>query len=264
MSADHSVNKAFAILFGFIGIFMVWMGIMVLSSSPDNKMEWIIGAGALASGALLLYSARQTWRKGAARQKAEERETMRLQKRKQPQTIEIEDVEVEKEYTPEILATWTYPKRQWKDILSRLAKKTRNEEVYTFVWFPVVFGLVFFSMWWLGVIIGTGFGLFYLWFRVNYVKKNFKILPGKQLAEVVITDAYLNVNCNFIHYGDGRYFLKELDKDTDGSIGDHLHFVIGWYTSKGLPAQLDLYLPIPAGKMDEADQILLKYKQAKT
>lgn len=261
MRADHSANKAFALIFGLIGLFMLWMGIEVLSSSPDNKMEWIIGAGALASGAMLLYSARQTWRKGAARQSAEERETIRLQKRKQPQTTGVENVE--KAYTPEILATWTYPKKQWNEILSRLAKKTRNEEVYTTVWFPVVFGLVFFSMWWLGVIIGIGLGLFYLWFRVNYVKKNFKIASGKQLAEVVITDAYLNVNGNFIHYGDGRYFLKELDKDTDGFIGDHLHFVIGWNTSKGLPAQLDLYLPIPAGKMDEAEQILQKYAQVK-
>ena len=271
MNAGSAVNKAFAVLFAFIGVFLTYFGGAFLVSWPQNQTEWIICLGFLSSGLLLLYSAWSTWKKGADQEKAERAERIRLHKHVQkvndkgvPSDISEQTVtEVPNAETgaPDILATWFYPKNEWNPILNLLAAKTRKEELYTAIWFPIIFGLVFFAMWWVGVLIGIGFGLFYVWFRADYVKKNFKIPAGKSNAEVIITDAYLNVNGHFVHYGDGRYFLKELRKAQDATIGNHLHFVIGWFTSKGLPAQLDLYLPIPTGKEQEAEDIIHTYQR---
>ena len=269
MSSGSTINYVFASVFVLLGLFMIVLGAAVLVAIPKNQTEWIIALFALAAGGFLWLGAWQTVKNARQKQDAEYIETKRLSKRfapaktnselKSSAQVLVDDSAKHEKDAPVILCRWLYPRAEWSLILKKLAEKTRKEEMYTVVWFPVIFAFVFWSLWYVGFAIGCLFALFYMWFRLNYVKRNFAIKPGKKEAEVIITDAYLRVNGNYIHYADGRYFLKNLHKKTDTELGYHLHFVIGWYTSKGLPAEMDLYLPVPVDKTEEAESVLQAY-----
>jgi threonine/homoserine/homoserine lactone efflux protein len=279
MSGPSPLNIVFVVIFVMIGLFMSFLGLSFLFAGPGNETEWTITIFSLLAAFFLFYGARQTWQNHFRQQKAEQQEASRLAKKfnvkpaTNSKTIpEAEHSSLTAERTeptnkvdgePKILARWLYPKREWNSILNKLAEKTRKEELYTAFWFPVIFALVFWSFFWVGILAGLAFGAFYVWFRTNYVKSNFAIRGNSPQAEVIITDSYMRVNGNFVHYGDGKYFLKDLIKVHDKKLGELLLFEIGWITSKGLPAQLDLYLPIPVDKRDEADEIMAAFKRAK-
>ncbi len=280
-SGPSPLNIVFVVIFVMIGLFMSFLGLSFLFSGPGNETEWTITIFSLMAAFFLFYGARQTWQNHFRQQKAERQEAQRLAKqfsaKPKPQkasvktddkpaldeTVEVE-IEDQETHQPQILARWLYPKRDWQTILGKLAEKTRKEELYTAFWFPILFAVVFWSQFWIGIIIGLAFGVLYVWFRTNFVKKRFALKPGQQEAEVIITDSYLRVNGNFVHYGDGKYFLKNLFQTHDSKLGKLLLFEIGWITSKGLPAQLDLYLPIPQGKADEAEAIIAAFKRAQS
>ena len=127
-----------------IGAFMAWMGFAVLLGGPTNTTEWIIAGGALGSGGLLLFSAWSTWQKGKARATAEAQENRRLQNPAQVSSTASDTG------SPELLATWYYPKEQWNAILGKLVEKSRKEEWYTVIWFPIIF-----VVGGLGVVVGA-------------------------------------------------------------------------------------------------------------
>ena len=277
MSSPSPLNIVFVVIFVIIGLFMSFLGLSFLFAGPSNETEWTISIFSLFAAFFLFYGARQTWQNHFRQQDAERTEAERLARKfrakpiadkmrdKKETIVNHGDTErKDAEHEPKILARWLYPKKEWNVILNKLAEKTRKEEMYTAFWFPVIFALVFWSFFWVGLIVGLAFGAFYVWFRANYVKRHFAITGGGSQAEVIITDSYLRVNGNFVHYGDSKYFLKDLIKVSDKKLGQLLLFEIGWITSKGLPAQLDLYLPIPADKQDEAEDIITNFNRARS
>lgn len=276
---SRTINLLLSILFVIIGFFMAFIGATVLASGPSNETEWTIGILGMGSAILLFYGAYKTVKGQNKKDKAERQESVRLAKmysatpRTKPkpeaektpsQETAKEEVVFESAVNPEILVRWTYASAAWREILMKLAEKTRKEEFYTAFWFPVLFAIVFFSQWYYGVILGIILGWLYIQFRVYFIKQKFALKPGQQEAEVIISDSYLRVNNNFISYADDKYFLKELALEQDDKLGEMLHFTIGWVTSKGYPAEMDLYLPIPVGHLEEAEMVLLAYKQART
>ena len=276
---SRTINLLLSILFVIIGFFMAFIGATVLASGPSNETEWTIGILGMGSAILLFYGAYKTVKGQNKKDKAERQESVRLAKmysatpRSKPkaeaektpsQESAKEEVVFESAVNAEILVRWTYASAAWREILMKLAEKTRKEEFYTAFWFPVLFAIVFFSQWYYGVILGIILGWLYIQFRVYFIKQKFALKPGQQEAEVIISDSYLRVNNNFISYADDKYFLKELALEQDDKLGEMLHFTIGWVTSKGYPAEMDLYLPIPVGHLEEAEMVLLAYKQART
>jgi hypothetical protein len=298
---NNMLSKIFAIVFVAIGSFMMLIGLSLLFSGPSGETEWTICIGSLLAAFFLFYGARQTWQNSnrqlaAERIEAERINQLRAERAAKPvsqngeetveaieennladgqddsikETVTVKEKEVKKvdeskeeAHTPAVLAHWFYPKKEWTKILDKLAQKTKREELYTAFWFPVLFAIIFWSMFWFGILFGLGFGAIYVWFRTYFVKKKFAIQPNSNESEVLITDSYLYVNGNFIHYGDGKYYLKDLTQETDTKLGNLLCFNIGWLTSKGLPAQMDLYLPVPLGKEEEANLILQTFRQAR-
>ena len=281
MSASNPINLVFVIVFVLIGLFMVLIGASVLAAGPTNDTEWTIGLFSLGAAAALFYGAWQTFKGHRLRNQAEAKEARRLAQKLSNQTSKTVDTvlkekafaaqkaseqlstSAEGDSAPKILACWTYPRNKWQAVLKKLTEKTRKEEFYTAFWFPVFFAIIFWSVWYIGFAIGILAGFGYVKFREYYVRKNYALKPGKLEAEVIITDAYLRINGNFIHYGDGRYFLKNLYQEKDSKLGNLLHFEIGWFTSKGLPAQMDLYLPIADGKEEDAQLILEEFNNRK-
>lgn len=265
MSGSGIINIIFSIFFVLIGAFMAIIGLGMLGGPPKNETEWTIAIFSMLAAAFLFYGAWQTLKNHLARQRAERAEAARLSQTfnaakpsKQTQVAENESI-----VHPQILARWLYPRAQWQVVLKKLAEKTRNEELYTAFWFPVFFALIFWSKFLIGILLGLAFGALYVWFRTNYVKRNFAMKPGAESAEIIISDSYIRVNGNFIHYADDKYFVKNISKVEDLKLGPLLLFEIGWFTSKGLPAQLDLYVPIPENNRDEADAVLAAFKVAK-
>lgn len=275
---SRTINILLSVLFAFIGLFMAFIGASVLANNPQSETEWTIGIMGVGSAILLLYGGYKTVKIQNSKDKAERMESARLAKMfakpQQPAKEEVSREEVKSEMTtpeertettgPEILVRWTYASAAWQQILQKLSEKTRKEEFYTAFWFPVLFAIVFFAQWYYGVILGVFVGWLYIQFRVYFVKQKFSLKPGQKEAEVIISDAYLRINNNFISYADDRYFLKDLAVEQDDKLGELLHFTIGWVTNKGYPAEMDLYLPIPVGHLHEAELVLEAYKQART
>jgi len=287
MANFNSVNYLFAAVFVMIGGFMLILGGSVLFAGPQNETEWTIALMSIISAAFLFYGAKQTWQSARAKEEAERKEANRLQQKFQAQIDVSKDVLPTTEFVvdaaltsaeadvkkskptspeaamPEILVRWTYAPKEWNQALAQLAKKTKQEEMYTAFWFPVLFTILMWQHAVYAFIAGIAFGALYIWFRMYWVKRNFTMKPGAKEAEVIISDSYLRINGNFIHYADGHYYLKELSRDKDPKLGDYLLFNIGWTTSKGLPAQMDVYLPISADKESDAELILAKFKAAR-
>jgi hypothetical protein len=278
---SRTINLLLSILFVIIGFFMAFIGATVLANGPSNETEWTIGIMGMGSAILLFYGAYKTVKGQKKQDEAERKESVRLAKRyssappKSPKSegVEVPSGEPGKEHEvellepnllPEILVRWTYTPTAWRLILLKLAEKTRKEEFYTAFWFPVLFAIVFFSQWYYGVILGIFVGWLYIRFRVYFIKQKFALKPGQQEAEVIISDSYLRVNNNFINYADDKYFLKQLNLEQDEKLGEMLHFTIGWVTSKGYPAEMDLYLPIPIGHVEEAESVLSAFKAARS
>jgi len=287
MANFNSVNYVFAAFFVMIGGFMLILGGAVLFAGPQNDTEWTIALMSIIAAAFLFYGAKQTWQNAKSRQEAERNEAARLQQKFHAQKVAAKNVltvseELESAANksaelpiedpkptspvaaePEILVRWIYTPKQWNAALAQLAKKTKQEELYTAFWFPVLLTIIFWKHAVYAFSAGIAAGFLYIWFRMYWVKKNFTIKPGAKEAEVIVTDSYLRINGNFIHYADGHYYLKELTRDKDPKLGDYLLFNIGWTTSKGLPDQMDVYLPISADKESDAELILAKFKAAR-
>lgn len=272
---SRTINLLLSVLFAIIGFFMAFVGATVLASGPQNETEWTIGIMGIGSAILLFYGAYKTVKGQQKRDEAERKESVRLAKMYSSAPRETSKAETENtaspesvitpaELQPEILVRWTYAPEAWRQILLKLAEKTRKEEFYTAFWFPVLFAIVFFSHWYYGVVVGIILGWFYIQFRVYFIKQKFALKPGQQVAEVIISDSYLRINSNFINYADDRYFLKALALEQDDKLGELLHFTIGWVTNKGYPAEMDIYLPIPIGHLDEAEMVILTYNQGRS
>lgn len=279
MSGLNSVNVVFAIIFVMFGIFMLMLGGAVLVSGPSNEIEWTIVLMSFIATSLLFYGAKQTYQNSKRKLAAEQAEAQRLkQKFSVPNAVAVERVSekpnqpelkdekaahAEDAMHPEILARWLYSAADWKIIMNKLAEKTKKEELYTAFWFPVLTAIIFWSEAIWGFAIGLVLGFLYVRFRMYFVKKKFQLSSRTAEAEIIVSDSYLRVNGNFIHYADGHYYLRNLSRDRDPKLGDFLLFNIGWTTSKGYPAQMDLYLPIPLGREMEAELILEKFQAAR-
>ncbi len=273
------VNKLFAIVFVILAAFMLMLGASLLVSWPSNQIEWLIVLMALGASFFLFWGAKQTLSRAKKQQAAEHAEDLRIKKdfpvkRKPAKSNYAVDVKNEpkktitvaskpvNEHTPVILAQWMFTKATWKIVFKKVLQKTYKEEIYTAVWYPVFFGLLAWGHYMWGILAGVLFGLFYLWFRGYYVKNKFGAIPSQAYAEIIISDSYLRINGKYIHYADDKYFLKSVQQESDKEFGDLLHFDIGWFTSKDLPASMDLYVPIPPDKMHEARLILETFQKS--
>jgi len=272
---SKSLTLIFVIVFCLIALFIGFVGIAVLTAGPTNETEWSIGLLGIGSATLLFFGAFKTFQGQRQQARAELFESKRLMEQyaaKPKALVNVTNQVAEAEHSvdksnpsegPQIYARWVYNHDSWRVILAKLSDKTRKEEFYTAFWFPILFAIVFFAWWYVGALVGVVVGWLYIRFRVYFVQQKFALPPGQIDAEAIISDAYLRINGNFIHYADGKYFLKNLMREQDPKLGEYLHFIIGWVTSKGYPAEMDLYLPIPVGHTHEADLVLEAYKRAR-
>ncbi len=278
MPSISPVNLVFAVLFAVFGFFMLIFGGSLLLAGPSNSTEWTMCSLALLSAAFLILGAWQTVQNGRKQVDAEVQETIRLKQKftAQNQSEPTENITIkpaqaapvgevaEPENQPEVLVRWTYPATEWRPVMKKLAQKTWKEEIYTAIWFPIFGGIIFWQSAVWGILGGLFCGFLYLKFRVYFVAKKFGLHPRAAEAEVIISDSYLYVNGNFMHYADGHYYLRDLTLDNDPKLGDYLLFTIGWTTSKGYPAQMDVHVPVPPNCGQDAERILTKFKQARS
>ncbi len=274
---SKSLTFVFILVFCIIALFIGYVGITVLSAGPTNEMEWSIGILGIGAAVLLFFAAHKTLQGQRLQARAELFEAERIKAHyaakpnantskkmnSQGGAFELIEDETNPSEVPQIYVRWVYPRDSWRGILIKLSEKTRKEEFYTAFWFPILFAIVFFAWWYVGALVGVVVGWIYIRLRVYFVQQKFALQPSQTEAEAIISDAYVRINGNFIHYADGNYFLKKLARELDPKLGEHLHFTIGWFTSKGYPAEMDVYLPIPQGQSHEADLLLEAYKRAR-
>lgn len=273
---SKTLTLVFVIVFCVIALFIGFVGITVLTAGPSNETEWSIGLLGIGSATLLFFGAFKTFQGQRQQARAELFESKRLMEQyaAKPKAMakvaspgaEAEHINHESNPSeePQIYARWLYNQDSWPVILAKLSDKTRKEEFYTAFWFPILFAIIFFAWWYVGALVGLMVGWLYIRFRVYFVQQKFAVRPGQKEAEVIISNAYLRINGNFIHYADGKYFLKNLERERDPKLGEYLHFTIGWVTSKGYPAEMDLYLPIPINHTHEAELVLEAYQRARS
>jgi len=275
------VNYVIAGILIVIGFCMLLLGVVMLANVPANQTEWIITLSSVAASVLLFMGAWSNIRQEKYRKHVEMQADNAITENliRQQAMVAVENhaptlksglekttarVLTDATIDAPILARWQYPALEWEMLLKKLAEKTKREEMYTAVWFPVLFAILFLRLWHIGAAIGVLTGIVYVWFRAFFVKQKFGLPAGHATAEVVITDQYLRINSKYIHYVDGYYHVKDMSIENDRKMGSLLHIVIGWQTAKGYAASLDLFLPIPKDCLKQAENILKQYRLVKS